>query len=79
MKKSLFEALKDLGSAGMETGKQAYGSAKGLAMSNPKTASALGGAGAGALLMAILGGKSKAEKDAEDQAKRLKLSQMYEM
>lgn len=79
MKKSLLEALKDLGSAGLTSGKAAYSGAKDLAVANPKTASALGGAGAGALIAAILGSKSAAQKDAEDQAKRLKLSQMYEM
>lgn len=79
MQKSLLQALKDLGTANIGSAKSAYGSAKRLAMANPKTASALGGAGAGALLTALLAGKSQAEKDAEDQAKRLKLSQMYEM
>ena len=78
-KLTLLEALKDLGSAGVQSGKAAYTGAKELAKANPKTASAVGGAGAGALLLALLGGKTAAEKDAEEQAKRLKLSQMYEM
>jgi hypothetical protein len=59
----------DIGKAGMKAGKE-------FAMTNPKTASGIGGAIGGGALAKILG-KETPEMDAEEQEKRMRLMQMY--
>jgi hypothetical protein len=70
------ESLKALGGSGLELGKSGYQAGKTFSKANPKTASAIGGS-AGTLLLMKLLGKKGPEDDAEEQMRRLKMSQMY--
>jgi hypothetical protein len=77
------ESLKALGGSGLEFGKSGYQAGKSgyqagktFSKANPKTASAIGGS-AGTLLLMKLLGKKGPEEDADEQMRKLKMSQMY--
>lgn len=80
---ALLDALRMTGKAGMDIGESGFDMArqgvkagKEFAIRNPKVASAAGGVLAGGALAKILGRRG-VEDDAEEQARKLAMLQMY--
>lgn len=72
---ALITKIKGAGKATADAGKHAYGMGKRAAIANPRSASAVGGAGGMLALQHIF--KKRPEQDAEAQEQRLRMSQMY--
>lgn len=74
---ALIMKLKGAGQSVGEAAKHGYGMAKSAAMANPKTASALGGAGGMLALQKMF--KSRPADDSDEQQKRMSMQAMYGM
>jgi hypothetical protein len=79
-KKEILDLVLKIKSAGKSVGdvaKHGYGMAKGAAMANPKTTSALGGAAGMLALQKMFSGR--ASEDSDEQQKRMSMQAMYGM
>lgn len=74
---ALIMKIKGAGKSVGEAAQHGYGMAKRGAIANPKTASAIGGAGGMLALQKML--KNRSAEDSNEQQKRLSMQSMYGM